>query len=98
MVEDKDSDIQYIWSEDNPADIMSKNTSEADFASHMKRITEGELWEIMDTGRENFKNNRVTDDIITHNNTEYFSHALAKVVYGENRNEWILITISRTSK
>ena len=26
MVEDKDSDIQNIWSEDNPADIMSKNT------------------------------------------------------------------------
>ena len=28
MVEDKDIDIQYIWSEDNPADIMAKKTSD----------------------------------------------------------------------
>ena len=43
MVEDRDIDIQYIRSEDKPVDITTKNTSEADFASHMKRITEGEL-------------------------------------------------------
>ena len=41
MVEVKDIDIQYIWSEENPADIMTKNTSEADFARHMRWITEG---------------------------------------------------------
>ena len=41
MVEENDIDIQYIWSEDNPADIMTKNTSEADFARHVKRIIEG---------------------------------------------------------
>ena len=43
MVDDKDIDIQYIRIEDNPADIMTKNTSEADFARHMKSITYGEL-------------------------------------------------------
>ena len=43
MVKKKDIDIQYIWSEDNPADIMTKNTPEADFARHTKRVTEGEL-------------------------------------------------------
>ena len=42
-MEDRDIDIQYIRSEDKPVDITTKNTSEADFASHMKRITEGEL-------------------------------------------------------
>ena len=41
MVEEKDVDIHYIWSEENPADIMTKNNLEADFARHMKRITEG---------------------------------------------------------
>ena len=42
-----------------------------------------------------FKNTRVTDDIIKHDKTEYFSHALAEVVDGENRNNWILFMISR---
>ena len=40
MVEEKDIGIQYIRSEENPDDIMLKNTSEADFARHMIRITE----------------------------------------------------------
>ena len=44
MVEEKDIDIQYIHSEENPYDIMTKNTSEAGFASHMIWILEGELW------------------------------------------------------
>ena len=41
MVEDKDLYIQYIRSEDNPEDIMTKNTLEAYFVKHTKRITEG---------------------------------------------------------
>ena len=40
MVEDKDIDIKYIWSKEKPADIMTKNTSEADFLKRMKNITE----------------------------------------------------------
>ena len=44
MVEDNDVGIHYICSEDNPADIMTKNTSEAYFARNTKRSTEGELW------------------------------------------------------
>ena len=43
MVEDKDIDIQYIRSKYNPADIMKKNTLEADFTRNMKMIIEGEL-------------------------------------------------------
>ena len=76
-----------------------KNTSEADFVRHMKRITDGELWELVDTVRENVKNTRVTDDVITRYTTEYSSHALAKVVDGEHKNDWILISSrSRTGK
>ena len=51
MVEDKDIDIHYIWSDDKPASIMKKNTLEAYFVRHMKSITERELWYIVDTGR-----------------------------------------------
>ena len=64
----------------------------------MKIITEVELWELVDSGRKNVKNNRVTDEIITRVKTEYSSHALAEVVDGKKRNEWILITRSRTGK
>ena len=39
MMEYKDIDIKYIRSEENPADIMTKNTSEAYFVKHIKRIT-----------------------------------------------------------
>ena len=60
MVEEKDIDIQYIRSEDNPYDTMTKNTSEENLVRNMRRITEGELWELMDTVRENVKNTVVT--------------------------------------
>ena len=98
MVEEKDIDIQYIQIEDKLAEITKKNTSEAYFSRHMKRITEGELWELMNTERENVKRNGVTDNAITHDKTDYSSHALTKFVDGKNRNEWVLITRSRTGK
>ena len=44
------------------------------------------------------ENTRVTDDVITHNKTEYSSHTLAEVVDGKHKNDWILITRSRTGK
>ena len=66
---------------------MTNNTSERDLARHMRRITEGELWELVDTGRKNVKKTGVTDDIITRNKTGYSSHILAEVVYGTNSNE-----------
>ena len=68
MVEDKGIVINYIRSEYNPVDIMTKNILEADLENHMKIITEGELWELVDTGSENDKNNRVKDDVITFEN------------------------------
>ena len=43
MMEDKDIDIQYILSEDNPVDIITNNTFEADFVRHMNRIASVEL-------------------------------------------------------
>ena len=49
MVEDKDVYIKYIRSEENPADIMRNNCSEANHEKYSKRITEGELWELMGT-------------------------------------------------
>ena len=51
MVEDKYIDILYIKSEDSPAGIMTKNTSEEYFARNMQRTTMGELWQLVDTGR-----------------------------------------------
>ena len=66
---------------------MTKIGSEADFVKHMKRITEGELWELVETGRENVKNIGVTDDITERDKTEYSIHALAEVVDGINSNE-----------
>ena len=87
MAEENDFYIQNIWSEENPADIMTKNTSEEDFATHMRKIAEGELWELVDTGKENVNKIGVTDDVITHDKTEYSSHTLSEVVNGKNRNE-----------
>ena len=74
---------------------MKKNTSEAYFVSHMKRITEGYIWELVYTGRENVNNTRATDDIISRDKTEYFSHTLAEVVDEKDKNYWILVTIFR---
>ena len=48
-------------SKDNPVGIITKNTSGEYFARHIKRITEGELWEIVDTGGGDFRDTRVTD-------------------------------------
>ena len=62
MVEEKDIYIQYIQSEDNPVDIMTKNTSEADFARHMKMITRRKLWDIVDNVRDNVKRTGVRDN------------------------------------
>ena len=80
MVEEKDIYIQYIRSKYNPAEIMTKNISEADFSRHMKKIKKGELWELVDTGRQYVKKTGVTDEVITRDNTEYLSHTLAEVV------------------
>ena len=66
---------------------MKKDTSEADFASHMKRITEGELWELLGTVGENVNNIRVTDDVISCDKDEYSSHSLAEVVDREYNND-----------
>ena len=79
MVEGKDIDIQYIRSEENPDDIMTKNTLEADLTIHMRRITEGELWEIMGIGKQNFYKTGVTDDFITRDKIEYSSHAISEM-------------------
>ena len=91
-------DIQYIRSEDKPAEIMTKKNSESDFVKYMKNITEGELWELVDNGIENVKNTRVTDDVINRDKTKYSSHALAEVVDGDHMIYWILVTRSRICK
>ena len=41
VVEVKDMDINNIKSKENPADIIMKNYSEADYVKHTKRIREG---------------------------------------------------------
>ena len=77
LVEDKDIDIKYIRSEKKTGGYYDENCSEADCVKHRKRITEGELWELVETGRENVKNIGVTDDITERDKTEYSIHALA---------------------
>ena len=64
----------------------------------MKRIVLGELWDLVDDGRENVKNNRVMDDVIIRDKTEYSSHALAEVMDGKHNNDLIFITRFRTGK
>ena len=59
---------------------MTRIFSESYYVKHMKRITEGEIWDIMETGRDNVNNIGVTDEIIECDKTEYSSHPLAKVV------------------
>ena len=43
MLEDKDMDIKYIRSEENPAYIMTKNGSDTYYAKHANWIMEGGL-------------------------------------------------------
>ena len=86
-MEEKDIDIKYIRSEDNPSEIITKTTSEAYSARHMKSITERELWEIVDTGRGYVNTKGVMDDVITHEKTEYSSHSIAEVVDEINNNK-----------
>ena len=74
---------------------MMNNFSEADCAKHEKRIIEREPWELVETGRENIKNNGVLDGFMDCKSTEYSSHALANAVNQENSNDWILVTIFR---
>ena len=98
MVKYKDMDIRYIRSKDNPADIMTNNCSEADYDKVENRITEGELWELVESGRKNVKNNGLLDRVMDNESTEYSSHALADAVNMENMNDWIFVTISRSGK
>ena len=77
---------------------MTENNYEGNFVKHTKRITEEYLWELVKTGRDNVNNTKVTDDVIRCDKTEYSSHTLYEVVDGENRNDWILVTISRIGK
>ena len=51
VVEEKCVDIMYIRSEEKTVDIMTNIFSQADYAKHAKRIMEGEIWEIVETGR-----------------------------------------------
>ena len=75
-----------------------KNDCSEYYDKHMKRFTDGELWEIVETGRENVNIARVTDEVMEHIKTEYSSHSFVEVVDEENRNDWILVTRSRIGK
>ena len=47
MLEESYTDIKYIRSEENAVDVMTNNCSEADHIKYVKRITEGEIWELV---------------------------------------------------
>ena len=71
---------------------------EVDSLKHVKSITEGELWDIMETMRGNVKIIRVTDEVLKHEKTEYSSRSFDEGMDGENMNDWILVTISSIGK
>ena len=58
-------------------DIMTNNFYDIDNVKHTKRIVGGEIWELMETGRENVKNNGVLYEVMDCDSTEYSSHSLA---------------------
>ena len=82
MLEDKDMEIKYIRSEENPTYIMTKNGSDTYYAKHVNKIRG--LWELLETGRENVNNNRILDGVMDCDLTEYSSHALIIVYYNKN--------------
>ena len=98
MVEEKDMYIKYIKSKENPTGIMKNNCSKAKHVKHTKIIKEGELWYIVETWRENVNNNAITNMVMYYYSTEYSSHALANPMEKSNGNEWVLVTISSSSK
>ena len=77
---------------------MTKNCSKADYAKYTKRITEGELWDLVEVLRENLNNNGVLDGVMDCDLTEYSSPAIYDAVNKENRNDWILVTIYSNGK
>ena len=48
---------------------MTKKFLEADFVKHMKRMTEGEIWELVKTGRGNVNITIFTNGVLKHDNT-----------------------------
>ena len=64
----------------------------------MKRITYGEIWDLVETGIDHFNNTRVTGDFMKQDKNESSSYALIEVLYRENRNYWLLVTRYRISK
>ena len=62
--------------------LITKNSLETDLMKHAKSIREGELWEIVETGRGNVKITIVTDDVIKNDKTECSSQALSAIMDG----------------
>ena len=52
----------------------------------------------MKNGRGDVNITRVMDDVMKRDKTEYYSHEIAEVLNGENRNDRILVILSRIGK
>ena len=59
---------------------MTNNYSRDDNANHAKRVTEGELEELVGTRRENVKNNKVMDGVMYCDLTEYYIHLINNTI------------------
>ena len=77
---------------------MTNNCFKADKAKHAKRITEGELWDLVEALRDNVNNIGVLDGVMDFDLTEYSSPAIYDAVNKENRNDWILVAIYSNGK
>ena len=70
---------------------MTKKFSYADYVKHTNRITEGELWELVKTGRDNINNIGIIDGVMDRDSTKYYSNEITKFMEGGNSNDWILV-------
>ena len=90
--EGKYMEINCIRRKENPTDIITKNSYEANHVKHTKRTTEVKLQDIVETERENVNNNVVTDGVMYYVSTEYSSHTLNNNVNQINGSECVLVT------
>ena len=72
---------------------MAKKYPEAEHVKHTKIITESEIQDLVETGKENVKND-VVDEVVNYDPTEYSSHSPANTVDQIDSSEQILLTIS----
>ena len=71
---------------------MIKLYYDANYIKHAKSTIEGKIWEIVEIGKENVKNNEVLDGVTNCYSAEYSSHVIAEVINDVKMHYWKLVT------